>query len=414
MPPRHVNSYQAYAAPQQQTAALMRPVPVGAPIPEPSEWSPVQRVRNDAVPGAPSGVSQAVTIERPQMVAYAPGGSIAGEPPLLSSPASTMVTLPEPSSLGGGKAKDSDKDAPKASNTLPLPRPSKPVTYPEIPAPMITHPPHAPREFQKHALSSYVIEPPDVLQIETSPTFGDPAQVLAGPHLVRPDGSIGLGSSGSVFVAGMTIEQAKFRIVEKIRDRGLENYDSLPSNADVPRIMEQRKKQAEAEMREIDKTPIRTKEIAAERFSVANIWNNLKVDVAAFNSKYYFVITDGGGYGETVVRVPCTGNETILDAISQIQGLPVVASKHRIWLARATPHDHDHPLILPVDWNGIVRRGSGATNYQVFPGDRIYVNSSKLIRVDSGLAKILSPIERLFGITLLGATTVNAINGQQF
>ncbi|MFM7151089.1 MAG: hypothetical protein ACKO23_14705 [Gemmataceae bacterium] len=101
----------------------------------------------------------------------------------------------------------------------------------------------------------------------------------------------------------------------------------------------------------------------------------------------------------------------MLDAISQIQGLPAVASKKRIWVARATPGQQSPPVILPVDWCGIVQRGGADTNYQLFPGDRIYVNSDSRIRVDSHLAKILSPIERLFGVTLLGATTVNAING---
>ena len=137
----------------------------------------------------------------------------------------------------------------------------------------------------------------------------------------------------------------------------------------------------------------------------------LSVDVLAYNSKVYYVITDGGGYGEQVVRIPVTGNETVLDAISQIQGLPVVASKKKIWVARATP-DHDHPNILPVDWNGITMGGRAATNYQLFPGDRIFVNSDCRIRIDSHLAKIISPIERLFGITLLGATTVNTIKNK--
>src|SRR5262249_24933339 len=89
-----------------------------------------------------------------------------------------------------------------------------------------------------------------------------------------------------------------------------------------------------------------------------------------------------------------------------------VASKKKIWVARATPHDHHNhhnPAILPVDWYGITQRGSASTNYQVFPGDRVYVNSDCRIRIDSHLAKIISPIERLFGITLLGATTVNTI-----
>jgi polysaccharide export outer membrane protein len=183
---------------------------------------------------------------------------------------------------------------------------------------------------------------------------------------VRPDGTIGLGVYGSVFVAGRTLEEARDAIA---------------------RLLKQ----------------------TVTGLTLEDIKKGLTVDVVAYNSKFYYVITDGGGYGEQVIRVPATGNETVLDALSQIQGLPTVASKKRIWIARATPYDHEHPHILPVDWRGITQRGSAATNYQIFPGDRIYVDSAKLIKMDSFLAKFLSPIERVLGVTLLGSQTVNSI-----
>ena len=41
----------------------------------------------------------------------------------------------------------------------------------------------------------------------------------------------------------------------------------------------------------------------------------------AYNSKVYYVITEGAGAGDLVARLPITGNETVLDAISQINGL---------------------------------------------------------------------------------------------
>jgi polysaccharide export outer membrane protein len=129
----------------------------------------------------------------------------------------------------------------------------------------------------------------------------------------------------------------------------------------------------------------------------------------AYNSKVYYVVIDGGGYGQQVFRFPITGNETVLDAISQINGLPPVADKSLVWVARATPDDKAHPAVLPVDWHGITQDGSAATNYQIFPGDRIYVHSQKIIRVDSFLAKFLSPIDRVFGSILLGSSAVNSI-----
>jgi polysaccharide export outer membrane protein len=142
--------------------------------------------------------------------------------------------------------------------------------------------------------------------------------------------------------------------------------------------------------------------------TVEQIKMELQVDVLAYNSKFYYVITDGGGFGEQVYPFPIRGNETVLDALSNINGLPPVSSKKNIWVARATVDCHN-PMILPVDWCSIVQRGCAATNYQLFPGDRVYVKADPLIRTDSFLAKFLSPVQRVLGTTLLGSSTVNSI-----
>jgi hypothetical protein len=65
---------------------------------------------------------------------------------------------------------------------------------------------------------------------------------------------------------------------------------------------------------------------------------------------------------------------------------------------------------MPVHWNAIVRKGQTETNYQVIPGDRIYVNAQPLITTDTMLARVISPMERLFGIALLGHSTVQQLN----
>jgi polysaccharide export outer membrane protein len=277
---------------------------------------------------------------------------------------------PPESGSGPEAAKTNAAPPPPRSEILPPPRPvtanGKPLPgYPELPPLVVPHPVEAPREFDKRALSAYIIEPPDILAIEGIADLSDVKLPITGPHLVRPDGTIGLGTYGAVFVAGMTIDQAKEQIARLIQSR-------------------------------------------QTKLSMKNILEGLKVDIAAYNSKFYYVITDGGGFGEQVIRLPCTGNEMVLDAIAQIQGLPSVASKKHIWIARATP-DHVGPQILPVDWCGIAQRGSAATNYQVYPGDRVYVNSDPFIRTDSRLQKILAPIERLLGATLLGSSVVNSI-----
>jgi polysaccharide export outer membrane protein len=183
-------------------------------------------------------------------------------------------------------------------------------------------------------------------------------QQTRGEHLVRQDGTVGLGNYGCVYVAGMTLDQAKCAI-EKHLSQFLLN----------PQV---------------------------------------SVDVFAYNSKVYYVIADGGGFGQQVIRFPITGNETILDAIANIQGLPPVSSKKRIWLARPSPATHHCNQILPVNWEAILA-GSTETNYQLFPGDRVYVSADRLIAFDNWLSKVLAPVERMLGITLLGASTYQTI-----
>ena len=242
-----------------------------------------------------------------------------------------------------------------------------------------------PRELEKITLPPYVIEAPDQLLIEVirqgdvkdengkaqKATLGLPVQPVSGSFQVRPDGSVGLGYWGSVPVSGLTLDQA----ADAIRTHVLQRVD----------------------LKKFGTTPD----------SVVVI-----VDVIAYNSKRYYIITDGGGFGEQVFPFPITGSETVLDALSNINGLPDVASKRNIWVARRTPHPGQPWQILPVDWVGITQHGHTFTNYQVMPGDRIYVKAQRLVTIDRTLTRIFAPIERVFGITLLGTSAVNQVVGR--
>lgn len=180
-------------------------------------------------------------------------------------------------------------------------------------------------------------------------------QQIAGEHIVGPDGKVSLGTYGKVFVAGMTQEQAR-RAIEV----HLANYLEDPE---------------------------------------------VSVDVFGYNSKVYYVITQGAGFGDGVARFPIMGNETVLDAVSQIAGLDAVSSK-RIWIARPAPHGSGCDQILPVDWYGITQRAETSTNYQLYPGDRLFIAEDKLVAMDTFIAKVTAPFERIFGFTLLGTQTV--------
>jgi polysaccharide export outer membrane protein len=106
-----------------------------------------------------------------------------------------------------------------------------------------------------------------------------------------------------------------------------------------------------------------------------------------------------------VVRVPITGNETVLDAVSQVRGLSQLSSKH-VWIARPAPQGFHCEQILPVDWEAIVEGGSAATNYQILPGDRVFIAEDKTIAFTNFIAKVLGPFERVAGFASLTASTV--------
>lgn len=183
-------------------------------------------------------------------------------------------------------------------------------------------------------------------------------QDISGEHLVAPDGRVTLGSYGRVSLIGMTIEEAKTTI-----ETHLSQYFENPQ---------------------------------------------VGVDVFGFNSKVYYVITQGAGLGDQVFRLPIKGSETALDAIGEIQGFSSNSSI-RMWVARPGFNNQGGDQIMPIDWLGISQRGDVTTNYQLMPGDRLYVAEDKLVAFDTALAKIISPIERMLGVTLLGTQTANRI-----
>ena len=120
-------------------------------------------------------------------------------------------------------------------------------------------------------------------------------------------------------------------------------------------------------------------------------------------------------------RALITGNETVLDALADVGGLSSTSDRLRVWVARPTPGDSGQDQILPVDYAAIVRYGDPSTNYQLLPGDRIYVAEDRISAFEAVLGRLTQPIERIFGFTLLGAQSVQTMNrfpqgfrGQQF
>jgi polysaccharide biosynthesis/export protein len=207
----------------------------------------------------------------------------------------------------------------------------------------------------RQTLLQYLKDPQISVQLAQSATL----LPVTGEHLVAPDGTVNLGTYGQVYVANMTLEEAKAAIDAQLA-KFLDNPD-------------------------------------------------VAVSVFAYNSKVYYVVTEGAGLGDQVARFPITGNETVLDALTQLNGLSRVSSK-RIWIARPMPAGAGCDEILPVSWREITADAATATNYQVLPGDRIFIAEDKLIAIDSVLNRMIAPFERIFGVTLLGAQSIQTIN----
>ena len=184
-------------------------------------------------------------------------------------------------------------------------------------------------------------------------------QQIAGQHLVTPDGTVTLGIYGTVRVVGLTLPQAKQRI-----EQHLSQY------LDEPEI---------------------------------------SLEVWAYNSKVYYVVTQGAGMGDRIYRFPVTGSETVLDAIAQINGMTQLSSK-QIWIARPTDSP-ERCQILPVEWDAITAHGTAGTNFQILPGDRVFVAEDKYVAFDNGLAKFLAPVERIMGFSIFGVGTVTRFSG---
>jgi hypothetical protein len=127
--------------------------------------------------------------------------------------------------------------------------------------------------------------------------------------------------------------------------------------------------------------------------------------------KVYYIITEGAGMGDSVRRLPCTGSETVLDAISQINGLSQVSGT-KMWIARPSPASRDKSTILAVDWEAISKRAVNTTNYTLMPGDRLVVGQDPLIVWSNWIGKRTAPIERIMGVIGLTTSTLGGLQGK--
>lgn len=181
--------------------------------------------------------------------------------------------------------------------------------------------------------AQYTVMPPDAITVH-SPV----APEIDGTTVrLRPDGKIVLRLLGEVDVAGLTTEQ----VADKLQ-RQLARYYVDPE---------------------------------------------VVVDVAAFNSQFYYVFGEGVG---SAGRRAYTGRVTLLGALADA-GLNSLAWRSQIRVVRPSADEENRKTII-VDLDHMVRSGEVEQNFLLQPGDIIEVPPTPLAWVGLRVRELLYPV----------------------
>ena len=197
-----------------------------------------------------------------------------------------------------------------------------------------------PRELEKIVLAPHRIEPGDVVSIE--PVDFNSGIQLPGDQTVPADGTINLGSFGSIPVAGQTTRQIESQVETMIAAR------SLPAGNDY-------------------------RTVGYSNPPVLPTGNDVTVRLVGQESDRFYVLGEIKAPGS----YPLSGNETVLDALIAAGGVTTKANEHKIILVRPARTGQNR-VVLPVCYQSIVQLGDTSTNFQIYPGDRIFVPSLSL------------------------------------
>jgi polysaccharide biosynthesis/export protein len=174
-----------------------------------------------------------------------------------------------------------------------------------------------PTELEKQMLAEYVVWPGDVLRAEAV-DLDSPIR-LPADQPVQIDGKIDLGGYGRLYVAGSTLEAAENLVQTTIKAKTKEAGE------------------------------IRLRLLTAE-------------------SKTYFVLGEVNAPGE----FPLAGRESVLNGIVRAGGLTNNADVSKILVSRPS-RPCDCRKVMAVCYRDIVQVGDTSTNYQLMPGDRIFI-----------------------------------------
>jgi len=179
-----------------------------------------------------------------------------------------------------------------------------------------------PRELEKSVLPGMYLQPGDAVLVEVVDFTSEIR--LPADQQVLPDGSLDLAEYGRLVVAGLTPEEAEAQIEERLRAGGAAEGEQVNVRILEPQLV-------------------------------------------------YYVLGEVASPGS----FPLAGSETVLDAIVAAGGMTAEASPCDVLLARPT-HPNSCRVTLPLCYRQITQLGDTSTNYQLQPGDRIYVGTKGL------------------------------------
>ena len=192
-------------------------------------------------------------------------------------------------------------------------------------------------ELAKQALPPHRVEAGDILVIEPN-DFNSPIR-LQSDQTVPQDGVIELGEYGRIAVTGLSTEEIQQLVQERIAAR----------------------------------------ETVRRKGQIGLAAHRQNTDPDGENAPDYGITVRLVNMGEVNApgSYPLVGAETVLDAVIAAGGLSDRANEHQIILTR--PQLDGQPRqILPVCYKQILQLGDVSTNYQLQPGDRVYVPSVTL------------------------------------
>lgn len=263
-----------------------------------------------------------------------------------------------------------------------------------------------PKELALAPLDVYFVDIGDSILIE--PVKFDATIRLPGDQTVQPDGHISLGEFGRVQVAHKTIEQIETEVQAKIDeqlrrdlniDYEIERRERVEQREFEKRAADRARAKREAESARRDEGEKKNADDSADRFKITELnsgadddlpldfandeeerlalerrinesltQNQISVRLLNWDSKKIYVLGEVNSPGSFTFL----GNETVLDAIIEAGGINTKANRHQIIVSRPSTCSSCR-TVMKVCYDQLVQLGDASTNYQLQPGDRVFV-----------------------------------------